>query len=39
MTKMREGIIKEDVENKGIREWDEEENLFKRLNAVKENED
>lgn len=39
MTKMREGTIKKDVEKKGIRESDEEENFFKRLNSVKNNED
>lgn len=39
MTKMREGTIKEDVEKKGIRESDEEEIFFKRLNSVKNNED
>ena len=36
---MKEGTIKEDVEKKGIREPDEEENFFKRLNSVKNKED
>lgn len=34
--KMRKGIIKKEVENKGIKESDEEENVFERLNAVGE---
>lgn len=34
--KMRKGIIKKEVENKGIKESDEEKNVFKKLNAVGE---
>lgn len=33
---MRKGIIKKEVENKGIKESDEEKNVFKKLNAVGE---